>query len=104
MANCAGHTFIVEMSERRLLAWAVIAEHAGKQRDRSVTTLTVSRELDTSRTQQNVDALAIKRLARSVAMQRFGPCCVRILMTANTSFRGEELLDRNYFSVFSFCV
>ena len=49
----------------------------------------MTRELNSSSPQKNIDAFAVKGFARSVTMQRFRPCCMRIVMTAGTSLGGD---------------
>src|SRR5260370_37015424 len=100
MANSARDPFIIQRSKRRLLSRAVLRQRAGEQRHRGVTTLAMTRELNSSSPQKNIDAFAVKGFARSVTMQRFRPGCVRIVMTACTSLGAQELFHRNCLTAF----
>ncbi|MGH9769587.1 MAG: hypothetical protein ACREAB_19345 [Blastocatellia bacterium] len=60
----------------------------------------MAREFDAASAEQNVGALAIERLARGVAVQRFRPGRMRVLMASGAARRREELLDGNQLAVF----
>ncbi len=64
----------------------------------------MAREFDPARAEQNVGAFAVERLARRVAMQRFGSGRVRVLMAGETAQGGEEMFDRNQLAIFRACV
>lgn len=61
----------------------------------------MAREFDAASAQQNVGALAVERLARGVAMKRFRPGRVRVLMASGAARSGKESLNRNQLAVFS---
>ena len=101
VADGASNAFIVESGKWCSLAKAFPGKSAREQGDRCMTAFTVTSELNSPRPQKNVNTLTVERFARRVPMQRFGPGCVRISMAPDTSFGGEELINRNQLAVFS---
>jgi hypothetical protein len=95
MTDRAGDAFVIERGERRLLPLALLDERAGKERDRRVAGFAVSRRLDAAGAEQDVGAFAIERLARGVAMERFGPGVVRVGVAFGATRSGKELFNGN---------
>src|SRR5574341_459322 len=100
MADRTGHALVVERSERSLLTRAFLAERARKERDRRVAGFAVASEFYTARAEQDVRAFAVERLARRVAVQRFGPGGVRVLVAGKTARGGEEMFGPYQLAIF----